>query len=277
MIFTRCALLILLPLAACAPAERSDREPPESQPAGLVADRAAAMARRDPCDSGSGVRATWRPGTPPVDRGIGVLTFPSSFVGQRSDTMTIRATASVEAAVVARYILRKIPEYSWCYRMEVSVEGITDNSLEIGYESIGLPFDSLAPSHGWARVIFGFDQANTPKRGWVELRPERTRGVLWADHFREMGGFLWNANDLEPEFADSPNGSPVALDLARNEAGSYSFEADPVEFVGPWMRVRIRTPTGCVAPDSLIRETTAWIRYLTEAGRPAVWYATRGC
>jgi hypothetical protein len=161
--------------------------------------------------------------------------------------------------------------------MEVSAEGTTDNSLEIGYETVGLPLDSLTPTKSWARVIFGFDQTSTSKRGWVELRPERIHWVIWADHFREMGGFLWSANELEPEFADGPDGSPIELDLAQSEAGSYSFEAKALEFDGPWMRVRIRTPTGCVAPDSLIRETTAWIRYLTNTGRPAVWYATRGC
>ncbi|NNG17681.1 MAG: hypothetical protein HKM89_14490, partial [Gemmatimonadales bacterium] len=108
-------------------------------------------------------------------------------------------------------------------------------------------------------------------------RPEQTHWVLWADHFREMGGFLWNATELEPEFTGGPNGLPIELDLARNEAGSYSFEAEALGFDGPWMRVRIRTPTACVAPDSLIREMTAWLRYLTDTGRPAVWYATRGC
>lgn len=276
MTFLR-AVSLLLTLAACAPADRPHLEAAVTEQAGLVAERSGAATLRDPCDSGAGIRAAWRPGTPPIDRGIGVLTFPNSFIGQRSDTMTVLTAPSAAAPVVARYILRSVPEYSWCYRMEVPAEGITDNSFEIGYETVGLPFDSLTPTKRWARVIFGFDHTTTPKRGWVELRAERTRWALWPDHFREMGGFLWNANELEPEFAVGPGGSPIELDLARNEAGSYSFEAMALEFDGSWMHARIRTPTGCAAPDSLIRETTAWIRYLTDTGRPAVWYATRGC
>ena len=277
MALPRRVSLLALTLAACVPAGRPDYEASLAQWAGLVAGRSAAVTLYSPCDSGDGIRAMWRPGTPPVDRGIGVLTFPDPFIGQRSDTMTIRAAPSAEGRVVARYILRTAPEFSWCYRLEVSAEGITDNSLEIGYESVGLAIDSLTPSIGWARVIFGFDQAGTPERGWVEVGAERTHWVLWADHFREMGGFLWSANELKPEFADGPNGSPIELDLAQNEAGWYDFEAVALEFDGPWMHARIRTPTICVAPDAPIRETAAWIRYLTDTGRPAVWYATRGC
>jgi len=273
--FARRASLLALVLA-CGPGDRPARGVPLPDQAGLVATRATAVMG-DPCDSGMGFRAVWRTTLAPIDRGIGVVTFPDSVIGRRSDTMTIRAAPGDEAPIIARYILRAVPEYSWCYRMEVTAQGITDNSLEVGYESVGLPLDSLTSSSDWARVIFGFGHDSTPERGWVLLEAGRTQWALWPDHFRTMGGFLWNADGLEPEFADGPGGAPAALDLARSEGGAYDFEVQAIAFDGPWMHARIRTPSGCAAPDSLVRETTAWLRYLTDTGRPAVWYATRGC
>lgn len=268
--------LLALAVGACAPGDRPSYDVPLPHQAGLVAQRSTAVMR-DPCDSGAGFRAAWRATIAPIDRGIGVVTFPDSLVGRRSDTMTIRAAPGDEAPIIARFILRSVPEYSWCYRMEVSTEGMTDNSLEVGYERVGLPLDSLTSSKEWARVIFGFGRDSTPELGWASLDAGQTTWVLWPDHFREMGGFLWNADELEPEFAEGPGGAPIQLDLARSEGGSYNFEVEAIAFDGPWMHARIRTPTGCGDPDALVRQTTAWVRYLTDTGRPAVWYATRGC
>ncbi len=231
----------------------------------------------DPCDVGEGTRAAFRSSLAPIDRGIGYVAFVDSMIGRMSDTMTIHSAPGRAAPVVGRYILRTVADYSWCYRLEVPAEDITDNSLEIGYETVGLPFDSLTPSREFARVVFGYRPDGVVERGWVRLRPERMRWMLWPDHFRSLGGFLWNADELEPEFADGPDGTPVDLDLARTDGGGYDFEAEILGVDGPWLHVRVRTPTLCVAPDSAVREATAWLRYLTAGGRPAVWYATRGC
>jgi len=268
-------LTLILTVTVCTVAERPGTTTRAADRAGL-ATPAVLPNSSDPCEVGEGTRAAFRSSLAPIDRGIGYVAFVDSMIGRMSDTMTIHAAPGRAAPVVGRYILRAVPDYSWCYRLEVYADGITDNSLEIGYETVGLPFDSLAPSAEFARVVFGFRRDSSAERGWVRLSAERTRWVLWPDHFRSLGGFLWNADELEPEFADGPDGSPVDLDLARSNGG-YDFEAEIIGVDGPWLHARIRTPTPCVAPDSAIREATAWLRYLTPAGRPAVWYATRGC
>jgi hypothetical protein len=98
---TRRVSLLALTLASCASADRPHVEAPVTERARLVAEHSGAVTFREPCDSGGGFRATWRPGTPPIDRGIGVLTFPDSFIGQRSDTMLIRTAPSARSAVDA--------------------------------------------------------------------------------------------------------------------------------------------------------------------------------
>ena len=43
------------------------------------------------------------------------------------------------------------------------------------------------------------------------------------------------------------------------------------------MEVEVVTPSDyCFDPPTPTRDT-AWIRHLDEAGRPRVWYHTRGC
>ena len=85
--------------------------------------------------------------------------------------------------------------------------------------------------------------------------PREHTGCFGPIILGKWAGSSGTRNERQPGFADGPRGSPIELDLARCEARWYDFGAVALEFDGPSMHARIRTPTICVAPDSLIRET----------------------
>ncbi len=235
----------------------------------------------DPCDDGEGYRAQYGR-RDRGDRGIGILSILDTIVGRRSDTLVMHADSTPSSPVVARYILRSIPEYSWCYRLEVYEPDIADNSLEVGYETAGLPIAALGSRGRWTQVIYGITKEGRPRprprprMGWTLVEGKPVNQVLWPQHFQAMGGFLWADGKTPPDFRDGPRGAPVDLGLAPDPNGNYHFEVQILEARGRWLKAHIRFPSLCVA-DSVTHEGVVWFRYLTDTGRPAVWYATRGC
>jgi hypothetical protein len=72
---------------------------------------------------------------------------------------------------------------------------------------------------------------------------------------------------------------PDSATPARGPAGDAdAYAMHPVEARGPWLRVRVVTPSDNCEPDPAPRRTRElWIRYLDARGRPNVWYYARGC
>ena len=215
-----------------------------------------------------------------VDRGTGIVhlaRFPGIETGgHRADTIPVHAEPRGDSAVIARFILRT-DSMTWGFDLE-SAPPVESNLLEYGYEELGLPADSAPRADGWVRVVHGFGADSTPRTGWVRLVADDVAYQAWSDILPE--NVLFFLSDADIRFRDAPDGRTVALPLHAEGSGAdrrLDYILHPLEARGDWLRVRAVTPSDyCFDPPSP-RDTTVWIRYLDERGRPRVWYHTRGC
>lgn len=173
--------------------------------------------------------------------------------------------------------------------VEASEEGLVDGALEVGYEEQALPVLRSAPDGCWLEVSFAFDGDGEPRTGWVDRDHPGLEYHSWDGWLREQGA-LFFADPDSITFFTAPDGDPRERPLEPT-AGSLGFDYAMYP-VSPdagsrsaggerWMEVRVVSPSDhCSDPDSAPEsslEERVWIRYLTDAGRPRVWYFTRGC
>ena len=223
------------------------------------------------------------------DRGIGIVTFDQ---GAGADTRSGGASGRMMAdslvadtivllrdttgrQVAARFILRTNGS-SWSYAIE-SRESVERASLEFEYEVEGLPVDLATVDARWVRAIYGTTPDGSARRGWIRLTPGLTRYETWTPILVERSVFF--DTGIAPEFYGSPGGPVVPFPVEHFPDGRADYIMHPMDVRadGGWMRVRVATPSDmCGGPDS-VRQATLWIRYLSESGRPRVWYHTRGC
>jgi hypothetical protein len=213
------------------------------------------------------------------DRGVGILIFAADSVppgGTIRKTVTLYASPSTQARVLGRFVFTSA-DMNWSYQMELQEAGVCSNALEYGYEDDGLPIDTVRADR-WVRVIYAIAADKQPRRAWVQALPGRTAVLEWPQHLKEQSlFFLDEASGIA--FYHAAAGTRARFELAKDpETGRISYSITPVQVQGPWMQVRVTTPTDqCTDRAPAARDTTLWIRYLDERRRPLVWYYTRGC
>jgi hypothetical protein len=215
---------------------------------------------------------------PPLDRGIGIVFFLSDIdPGRRPspDSLAVLADTTARAAQVGAFLRwEHEPGLSWEYGV-AATDSLSPNLVEFGYEISGVPLDTLSADRRWARLLLGYDRGGRMRRGWARLDP-RTAGVeLWRESLAERGR-LFFVDTMPPLLFDRPDGR--ALPRAAPADGARAFGVYPEEVRGDWMRVRIQEPDdhcGEVVPRPRI--TYAWVRFLDAAGRPRLWFHSRGC
>ena len=222
------------------------------------------------------------------DRGIGIVAFdhgPGADTRARTADDRVRRDSIVADTIVllrdttgrqvaARYILRTNGS-NWSYAVETR-EAVEHASFEFEYEVEGLPVDLATADERWVRAIYGTTSDGDARRGWIRLTPGLTRYEPWAPILLERSLFF--DTGIAPEFFGSAGGPSVPFPVERHPDGRADYIMHPMEVrEDGWMRVRVATPSDiCGGPDS-VRQATVWIRYLSDTGRPRVWYHTRGC
>lgn len=186
------------------------------------------------------------------------------------------AAPSTESRSVGRYRFTSA-DLSWSYALETNEQVGCANSLEYGYEEDGLPVDTVRADR-WVRVIYGFGVDKRPRLAWAQVVEGKTEVLLWPKHLTEHDLFFLD-EEHGLDFYNAAGGTPVRLELARAaESGRLSYHLHPLRVSGPWMQVRVTTPSDmCSERLRATRDTTLWIRFLDPRGRPLVWYFTRGC
>lgn len=236
---------------------------------------------------------SWRAGW---DVGTGFVRIAPSPDGPPgtapADTFRILADPRPDARPVGRAFHRG-------YRLfvEAREEGLVDGALEVGYEERALPVLLTAPDGRWLKVSFAFDGDDEARTGWVDSDHPSLEHRSWDAWLRERGVLLF----VDPDsigFFTAPDGERRELSLAPS-AGSQNFDHVMVPIASesasenadgdPWMEVRVVSPSdycadtepeaksGRDAASDVSLEERAWIRYLTDDGRPRVWTFTRGC
>jgi hypothetical protein len=259
-----------------------DAPVPQNQDAGTLASGADSTAIQAGVDTpATPFRA--RPRDPDArfggDLGIGVFHFSWHEDRPRdasADTIRVRRDPSSSAPILARFIYTfgavTSPETTWAWAVESTEDSLVTNEVEFDYEEDGLPIDSIAGD--WLRVIYAVNEAGEPRAGWTQRRQD-TGVRLWRDFLQERNLFF--LDDQKAAFYSSPSGTPVRLQLTDGANGLPDYTMHPEEVVGPWMRVRVVTPSDyCFDPVQPKRDTV-WIRFLDARQRPTVFYHSRGC
>lgn len=213
-----------------------------------------------------------------VDRGIGVVDFttlPDSM--HVADTIVFHGSPRAGRAEQPIARLIRTSDHGNDVRLRlVGVPPLEPNLLEYGYEIVGVPYDSVSADGRWARALLGTDSAGTMQRGWVALEAEHVVSFTWRELIPEQS-VVYPLDRATAAFAGAPGGR-VQPALTR-QFGTGEYELQVLERQGPWLKVRFIT-VDQMCGEPLSDEgtfTIAWIRYLDPAGRPLVWYYTRGC
>jgi hypothetical protein len=218
---------------------------------------------------------TWSSSTNPgrIDRGVGIAYFATGAgMGILGDTMLVRARPTLTAKITGAFLYEELKRgIAWRYGV-AAPRRLHPNVVEHGYEESGVPLDSLTAERSWGRVILGFDAEDVPYRGWIVIDSTRVRHLLWAKVL--AGNRVFFLKDSDTRFFDRPGGQELPLRVRVGDNSDYIMH--PLEARGPWLRVRVAQPPD-ICGEVSARNTVGWIRYLTPAGRPLVWYYTRGC
>jgi cytosine/adenosine deaminase-related metal-dependent hydrolase len=207
-----------------------------------------------------------------VERGIGVVAFrePHGSGAPRIDTLRVREQPSSNVPFQAMVVFDERGPGGW-YTV-LAAPGVRSNMVEIDYEELAVPFDSLTGS--WARVIYGQSAAGHPLQGWIDTNAGGVRTLRWADLLPRYMLFL--ADPETAAFHHAPGGARLDIRLAPPNASEADYDLESIATAGEWMQVRVTVPSRCSGePGST--EQLAWIRYLTSRGRPLLWPRTRGC
>lgn len=220
-----------------------------------------------------------------VDRGIGVVYLRSEYdptPGAARESIDVRSGPRRAAAITAHFVrTAEGTGQGFSYAIDGQAD-LVPSLLEFDYEIQGLPIDRVTPDRGWARALLGHDSAGRPRSGWIELDTTRVGVELWRERLPARE-WLFFADSVPPPVLDTPDGRPLRADTVFAADGGYALHAEEVR--GDWMRVRIVSPDDscgqAVSPPGhatrVTRITRAWVRYIDPAGRPRVWYHTRGC
>ena len=219
----------------------------------------------------------WEPyaGVDPTDVGLGVVFLrraedKSGTIG--TDTLLLRAAPAPTSPLTGAMLFVVSTNGVTSYQV-AAADSLTPNLVEYGYEESGIPFDSADASGRWLRGLLGTMPNGTMRSGWVDTTQRGVGTVRWTEQLRDRPIFF-----PKPERAAFFTTPDSATPFTAPRGGDDAYAMHPVEVRGPWMQVRVVTPSDNCEPDSVPRHTRQlWIRYLDDRGRPNVWYYSRGC
>ena len=258
MNISRVLLSGTIALLAC---ETDAPPPPRSEPAVAESPPAAPVpsptAPREP-------RGWWD-----KDFGVGVVKYAAMERYEAEDV--IRAAPSPGADTIA--VLRRD---SLCFTRGGCVRSY-DRMIEYDYEIPGWAILGVTRDSAWARVTLAPADSAGPT-GWVALRGDSVRAVLWSLVLPEQPLFFLNPDDIAFYEAPAETARATRTLISDSDADRFDYIMNPLEVRDRWMRVELLTPsTMCKFPEPKVTPDTVWIQYLSPHGRPRVFYYTRGC
>jgi hypothetical protein len=221
---------------------------------------------------------SWEPyaGVDPADLGVGVayLTHAEDKGAPTgTDTLLLRSspndTSSAIGAMLFTVGTNGVTQYSIA-----ALDSLRPNLVEHGYEESGVPFDSVDASGRWVRGILGFAPDSAARVGWIDTGRRGVGLIRWAQQLADRPIYF-----PRPEAAAFFAAPDSTTRVATPRGGDDGYAIHPIDARGPWLRVKVVTPSdNCAESDSVPHRTrTVWIRYLDDRGRPNVWYYARGC
>ena len=208
------------------------------------------------------------------DKGIGVAFLKQSLPTNENptwDTMRIYVNKNLNS-ILARFIFNPHDRFD---NQILSSNQITYKALiEFDYEAYGLPITQIDSLNGVIEVIYGYKNGK-PLIGWIRQNKLSKNYYLWNNYLKEHYLFFTLNQDIK--LFDSPNGKEILIEIARDKEQKPDYILKPLKVNKEWMQVKLVTPSDyCNEPDKK-QEIICWIRFLSNTGRPLVWYYPRGC
>ena len=199
------------------------------------------------------------------DPGFGIIGVVDS--GSVTDTVRIHASPDAASRVVARFFHSPDSGYK-----VVAHDSVEPSFSEYAYEEEALAALEANRDTSWVRVRYGM-RGDTALTGWT--RPIEGHVFLesWVNLIFGRGAAVGSPNYVV--FLASPDGRVLPRGMVEGEGSAALY---PFALKGPWMMVRVVTPSEeCDIQAEHSRETYAWVRLLTNRDRPYFAYSPRGC
>ena len=205
-----------------------------------------------------------------IDKGIGIVFLNESLPANenpKSDTMIIYKEKDTKE-IAAKYTFNCKDRFK---NEIISKNKLISNAFfEFDYETFGLPITKIEPTNDLAEVIYGYSE-NRALKGWVKINDRKVGYQLWEKGL--INHYLYFSTK-NIKFYKSPEGEIESINLVKTENG-FDYIMKPLKTQGKWMLVKVITPTNYGRESSKKFEKEFWIKYLSESGRPLVWYYTR--
>lgn len=210
----------------------------------------------------------------PRDFGVGVVArfniIPEGLADGAKDTLRFLARPDPAAPLVGGLVVQREGAYGWS-QWALLQPGDVPNLLEFSYEEIGAPLLTIAADSAWAQVVFAHGPDGTPRTGWAAVEAGAIHVVPWRALLPTYPLFFLPAST---GLHDAPGGAPLDGGLPGEDV-DYILHVEARD--GDWLQVRLVTPTDYCQDPVEPEVRRGWVRYLDVAGRPTVWYYTRGC
>ena len=205
-----------------------------------------------------------------IDKGIGVIYLNEALPTNekpKSDTMLIYKSNDLKV-IVSKFTF-------YCkdrFKNEViSKTKISSNAyLEFDYETFGLPISRIDTTNELAEIIYGYNTGEELK-GWVRINDKKVGYQLWKKYLIKQ--YLFFASGVI-KFYKSPNGEIENINLVKS-GKDFDYIMKPLKTSGNWLLVKVVTPNDYGHNSLKTVEKDCWIKFLSDTGRPLVWYYTR--
>ena len=196
------------------------------------------------------------------DPGFGIIGLVDT--ASVPDTVRIHSSPEASSRVVARFFHSPDSGYKLAAR-----DSVEPSFSEYAYETEGLAALDANHDTSWVRVRYG-TRGDTTLTGWTRPIDGHVFLRSWVDLVFDREAAVGSANPVV--YLASPDGRVLSR---RMVDGGAMY---PRAIQGPWMMVRVVIPSQqCEMQAEHSRETYAWVRFLTDRGRPYLAYAPRGC
>jgi hypothetical protein len=204
------------------------------------------------------------------DYGIGVVSYVAMDRYAARDV--VRASPSRSSDTVAVLV-----RDSLCFRAAQPCAFSYQRMIEFGYEIPGWAVLAFSRDSAWVHVTLAPSDPAGPK-GWVELRPDSVRALLWSQILPTKSLFFLHAGDIAFYSAPTRTARIRRRLVPPSAAESPNHIMRPLQASGRWLRVELEYPSSlCEWTPPRAQRDTVWIEYLTPRRRPRVFYFTRGC
>jgi hypothetical protein len=205
-----------------------------------------------------------------IDKGIGVIYLTEALPTNqkpKNDTMLIYKNKDLKV-IVSRFTFYNKDRFK---NEVISRTKIGSNAtFEFDEETFGLPITRIDTINDLAEIIYGYNPGEELK-GWVRITDKKVGFQLWKNSLLNRELFF---SIGEIKFYKLPDGEIENIKLVKS-GKDFDYIMKPLKTSGNWLLVKVVTPSNYGDNSLKSVEKECWIKFLSDTGRPLVWYYTR--